>query len=198
MSRPPRPVDEGLPNKSDIWLIFYLGAVMVTGTLLVFFLAGGGIETCSGLPLADEGNLPFDKIACDAGDAGAISDWENYADERFIHAQTMTLSVFIMFQLFNVMNCRSQEESIFSLGAFSNKAINIAFLASFGLLLFFVQLANVSIPLTNIEIGGLLSTKVLSMSDWGIIIAVAFSVLVIEEFRKLIVNSKLFAIKKMY
>ena len=35
MNRPPRPVDEGLPNRNDIWLIFYLGAVMVTGTLLV-------------------------------------------------------------------------------------------------------------------------------------------------------------------
>ncbi len=195
MSRPPRPVNEGLPSKSDIWLIFYLGAVMVIGTLLVFFLAGGGLDTCDGLPLADENSLPFDKAACDSGDPDAIAQWSNYADDRFVHAQTMTLSVFIMFQLFNVMNCRSQEESIFSLGAFSNKAINIAFLASFGLLLFFVQLANVSIPIIGIEIGGLLSTKVLSSSDWLIIIAVSFSVLVIEEFRKLIVNSKLFAIK---
>ncbi|MDP6865972.1 MAG: HAD-IC family P-type ATPase, partial [Candidatus Poseidoniaceae archaeon] len=32
MSRPPRPVDEGLPNSKDIGLIFYLGAVMVIGT----------------------------------------------------------------------------------------------------------------------------------------------------------------------
>ena len=198
MSRPPRPVDEGLPNKSDIWLIFYLGAVMVTGTLLVFFLAGGGIETCEGLPLAGDSALPFDQELCNDGDEGALSDWQNYADDRFIHAQTMTLSVFIMFQLFNVMNCRSQDESIFSLGAFSNKAINIAFFVSFGLLLFFVQLANVSIPLTDFEIGSLLSTKVLSMTDWGIIISVAFTVLVIEEFRKFIVNSKLFAIKNMY
>ncbi|DAC28849.1 MAG TPA: HAD family hydrolase [Candidatus Poseidoniales archaeon] len=197
MSRPPRPVNEGLPSKSDIWLIFYLGAVMVIGTLLVFFLAGGGLDTCNGLPLADENSLPFDKAACDSGDPDAIAQWSNYADDRFVHAQTMTLSVFIMFQLFNVMNCRSQEESIFSLGAFSNKAINIAFLASFGLLLFFVQLANVSIPIIGIEIGGLLSTKVLSSSDWLIIIAVSFSVLVIEEFRKLIVNSKLFAIKNI-
>ncbi len=197
MNRPPRPVDEGMPNKSDIWLIFYLGAVMVVGTLLVFFLAGGGIETCEGLPLASDGDLPFDKAACEGGDPSAISDWENYSEERFIHAQTMTLSVFIMYQLFNVMNCRSQEESIFSLGVFSNKAINIAFLVSFALLLFFVQLANVSIPFTGIEIGGLLSTKVLSMTDWMIIMAVAFSVLVIEEFRKFIVNSKLFAIKRI-
>ena len=194
MSRPPRPVDEGLPNKSDIWLIFYLGAVMVTGTLLVFFLAGGGIETCEGLPLAGDSTLPFDQELCDDGDEGALSDWQNYADERFIHAQTMTLSVFIMFQLFNVMNCRSQEESIFSLGVFSNKAINIAFLVSFALLLFFVQLADFTIPFTSFEIGGLLSTKVLSMNDWGIIISVAVLVVVIEEFRKFIVNSKIFAI----
>ena len=194
MSRPPRPVDEGLPNRNDIWLIFYLGAVMVTGTLIVFFLAGGGLETCEGLPLSDGSNLPFDQAACEAGDEGEILKWESYADDKFVHAQTMTLSVFIMFQLFNVMNCRSQEESIFSLGVFSNKAINIAFLVSFALLLFFVQLANFTIPFTSFEIGGLLSTKVLSINDWGIIILVAVLVVVIEEFRKFIVNSKIFAI----
>ena len=194
MNRPPRPVDEGLPNRNDIWLIFYLGAVMVTGTLLVFFLAGGGLETCDGLPLSDGSNLPFDQAACESGVESEISKWESYADEKFIHAQTMTLSVFIMFQLFNVMNCRSQEESIFSLGVFSNKAINIAFLVSFGLLLFFVQLADFTIPFTSFEIGGLLSTKVLSINDWGIILAVAVLVVVIEEFRKLIVNSGVFAI----
>ncbi|MGB0826706.1 MAG: cation-translocating P-type ATPase [Candidatus Poseidoniaceae archaeon] len=194
MNRPPRPVDEGLPNRNDIWLIFYLGAVMVTGTLLVFFLAGGGLETCDGLPLSDGSGLPFDQAACESGVESEISKWESYADEKFIHAQTMTLSVFIMFQLFNVMNCRSQEESIFSLGVFSNKAINIAFLVSFGLLLFFVQLAEFTIPFTSFEIGGLLSTKVLSINDWGVIIAVAVLVVVIEEFRKLIVNSRIFAI----
>ena len=194
MNRPPRPVDEGLPNRNDIWLIFYLGAVMVTGTLIVFFLAGGGLETCEGLPLSDGSNLPFDRAACEAGDEGEILKWESYADDKFVHAQTMTLSVFIMFQLFNVMNCRSQEESIFSLGVFSNKAINIAFLVSFALLLFFVQLANFTIPFTSFEIGGLLSTKVLSINDWGIIILVAVLVVVIEEFRKFIVNSKIFAI----
>ncbi len=194
MNRPPRPVDEGLPNRNDIWLIFYLGAVMVAGSLLVFFLAGGGLETCNGLPLSDGTNLPFDQEACEKGVESEVSKWESYADDKFIHAQTMTLSVFIMFQLFNVMNCRSQDESIFSLGVFSNKAINIAFLVSFALLLFFVQLADFTIPFTSFEIGGLLSTKVLSINDWGIIMAVAVLVVVIEEFRKFIVNSRIFAI----
>ena len=39
MDRPPRAVDEALPNLLDLLLIFYLGAVMVTGTLLVYYLA---------------------------------------------------------------------------------------------------------------------------------------------------------------
>ena len=56
--------------------------------------------------------------------------------------QTMTLSVFIMFTIIQRYDCRSQEENIFSLGVFSNKAINIAFIASFCLLLFFVQLMS--------------------------------------------------------
>ena len=92
MNRPPRPVDEGLPNKNDIWLIFYLGAVMVAGTLLVFFLAGGGLEQCDGLPLSDGSNLPFDQAACNQGDSVAIAEWESYADERFIHAQITFLT----------------------------------------------------------------------------------------------------------
>ena len=67
-------------------------------------------------------------------------------------------------------------------------------MCSFCLLLFFVQLANLTIPQTNFEIGGLLSTKVLSLNDWLIIMFVAVLVIVIEEFRKLIVNSRVFAI----
>ena len=39
------------------------------------------------------------------------------------YAQTMCFSVFIVFQLFNVMNCRSNEHSVFKLGLFSNRAI---------------------------------------------------------------------------
>ena len=32
---------------------------------------------------------------------------EEYKQERFEHARTMAFSVFIVFQLFNVLNCRS-------------------------------------------------------------------------------------------
>jgi Ca2+-transporting ATPase len=194
MEQPPRPVDESLPNGRDISLIFYLGIVMVTGTLAIFYLAGGGLAQCEMLP-TETSTTAFDVAQCEAGVQGAIDDWQVYADRHFEHAQTMTFSVFIVFQLFNVLNCRSNEQSVFELGLFSNRAINLALLISSGLLLFFVQLADASIPLVGIQVGNLLSTTSLSSSDWGIIVLVASGVFIIEEFRKLIVKSKFFAVK---
>ena len=38
VDRPPRPVDESLPNM-ELLLIFYLGGIMVLGTLIVYYLA---------------------------------------------------------------------------------------------------------------------------------------------------------------
>ena len=195
MNRPPRPVDEGLPNMSDISLIFYLGAVMVTGTLAIFFLAGGGLAQCE-LLSTDAATASLDmRAACLQGDQAAIDDWEIYADGHFEHAQTMTFAVFIVFQLFNVMNCRSNEQSVVELGIFSNRAINLALMISTGLLLFFVQLANAEIPIIGIDIGQLLSTTTLSRNDWIVIVLVSSSVFIIEEFRKLLVKSKFFAIR---
>ncbi len=195
MSRPPRPVNEGLPNFSDIVLIFWLGAVMVTGTLLVFFLAGGGIngELCETPPLTDLDTFTgYDRDACLAGDTLAS---EEYADGKFAYAQTMTFSVFILYQLFNVLNCRSSDESIFKLGLFSNNAINYALVISLSLLLFFVQLSNYTIPIMDVQIGNLLSTMSLQASDWFVITLVASGVFIVDEFRKFIVNSRYFAIQ---
>jgi Ca2+-transporting ATPase len=194
MNRPPRPVDENLPNGRDISLIFYLGIVMVTGTLAIFYLAGGGLAECEILP-TETATTAFDVAACNAGDVEELNKWQVYADGHFAHAQTMTFSVFIVFQLFNVLNCRSNDQSVFELGLFSNRAINLALLISGGLLLFFVQLADASIPLVGIQVGNLLSTTTLSSSDWTVVVLVASAVFIIEEFRKLLVKSKFFAVR---
>ena len=195
MSRPPRPVDEGLPNMGDISLIFYLGAVMVTGTLAIFFLAGGGLAQCELLSTDSSPESLAMRDGCLLGNQVDIDAWEIYADGHFEHAQTMTFAVFIVFQLFNVMNCRSNEQSVLELGVFSNRAINLALIISSALLLFFVQLANADIPLLGIEIGQLLSTTTLTQNDWIVIVLVSSSVFFIEEFRKLLVKSKFFAIR---
>ncbi len=157
MNRPPRAVDESLPNLLDLLLIFYLGAVMVTGTLLVYYLAlQNGTEA---------------------------------------YAQTMCFSVFIVFQLFNVMNCRSNEHSVFKLGLFSNRAIYLAVFFSITLLLFVVQGAAFVIPFTSFEIGELLSTIPLEQKDWFVIILVASTVFMVEEFRKLLRSTGIFRVR---
>jgi len=156
MDRPPRPVDESLPNLKDLILIFYLGAVMVIGTILVYSIA-----------------------------------YENGTKE---YARTMCFSVFVLFQLFNVMNCRSSEDSVFKLGIFSNRAIYIAFLISTILLLGIVQFGSITIPFTDIAIRSLLSTTPLSQSDWFVVVFVASTVFVIEEFRKFMVNTGFFRV----
>ncbi|MBP77662.1 MAG: metal-transporting ATPase [Deltaproteobacteria bacterium] len=195
MSRPPRPVDEGLPTFRDMVLIFWLGAVMVTGTLLVFYLAGGGInpEACEVAPLTDMSTFTgYDMALCESGDyTGA----QQYADDKFAYAQTMTFTVFIVYQLFNVINCRSSDESVFKLGIFSNKAINLAIMISFALLLFFVQFSTLPIPFVGIQIGDLLSTMSLERTDWIVVTLVASAVFIIEEFRKFIISSRVFAVK---
>jgi Ca2+-transporting ATPase len=163
----------------------------------VFYLAGGALADPSnqcGLLPSETTTTAFDMDACLAGEQEAIDDWQAYADGHYHHAQTMTFSVFIVYQLFNVMNCRSNEESVFELGLFSNRAINYALLISTGLLLFFVQLSQVSIPVIGIEIGSLLSTNTLTQNDWMVVVLIASSVFIIEEFRKFIVKSGFFAI----
>ena len=197
MARPPRPVDEGLPNSRDISLIFYLGAVMVIGTLIIFYLAGGGVQTADQCTL---GPLDTNEYAwmndCVAGNEKGISAWENYGDDLFSQAQTMTFAVFIVYQLFNVLNCRSGDASLFTLGVFSNKAINYAILISASLLFVFVHFASSTIPFVGIEFGNLLSTTSLESSDWFVLTLVASTVFLIEEFRKFMVNNGFFNVRR--
>lgn len=111
------------------------------------------------------------------------------------YAQTMCFCVFIVFQLFNVMNCRSNEHSVFKLGLFSNRAIYLAVLFSITLLLIVVQGASIVIPFTSFEIGELLSTIPLEQKDWFIIILVASTVFMVEEFRKLMRYTGIFRVR---
>ena len=86
---------------------------MVVGTLIVFFLAGGGVygNECSLAPFATESDAGFSVADCQAGEETALSSWSSYVDTTFADAQTMTFAVFIVFQLFNVLNCRSEKRS---------------------------------------------------------------------------------------
>jgi P-type Ca2+ transporter type 2C len=90
---------------------------------------------------------------------------------------TITLTSLAVFQWFNVWNCRHDRQSVFSANLFSNKYLNGAFVLIVGLHLFAVY---------NPFMQKILNTTGLYLNDWIYIIALALSVIVFEEIRKLI------------
>jgi Ca2+-transporting ATPase len=91
------------------------------------------------------------------------------------HAQTVTFTSYVIFQMFNVFNCRSLQKSTFSIGLTANKFLLLAVFTSV-----FLQILVIYIPLFNT----LFHTIPLSIEDWGLILLTASSVLIIEEIKK--------------
>ncbi len=96
-------------------------------------------------------------------------------------AWTISLTTLAVFQWFNAWNCRSQIKSVFLSNPFSNKFLIGATGIVVGL-----QLLAVYNPFFQ----KVLRTVPLNGKDWLIIIAVAFSVIVVEEIRKIIYRRK--------
>jgi Ca2+-transporting ATPase len=90
-------------------------------------------------------------------------------------ARTIAFCVLVAFQWFNALNARSDNQSLFSLGLFSNRwllgGIALAFL---------LQLTIVYVPIFQ----GLFYTVPLGLDDWGIILLAAGSLFIAEEIRK--------------
>jgi len=98
-------------------------------------------------------------------------------------AWTISLTTLAVFQWFNTWNCRSQIKSIFASNPFSNK-----FLVGATGIVIGLQLLAVYNPFFQ----KVLRTVPLDGKDWLAISGVAFSIVIIEEFRKLVRN-KFFA-----
>jgi Ca2+-transporting ATPase len=142
MARPPRPRGEGVITPRMWGGIFFVGAVMAAGTLLVLDAA-----------------LPHGLI-------------EGSGSTRY--GQTMAFTTLTLFQLFNVLNARSDERSAFA-GLFANGWLWAAIAVSLVL-----QVAVVYIPVLQEAF----STTGLAASDWLCCAAVASSVLWLREIGK--------------
>lgn len=95
----------------------------------------------------------------------------------YMKATTMALTVLAVFQWFNAWSCRSEHHSIFSIPLFSN----IYLVWSTGIILILQLLAVYWVPLQFI-----LKTVPLNGVEWLVVFAVASSVIVVDEVRKLI------------
>ncbi len=173
---------------SDRSVIFMLGMVMFLGTAAVFWFSGGGIISSEEPCTEYDGSIEQDYF--DEYGVCVEEEWMADAEVRFVKAQTMAFSVFVLFQLFNVLNCRSTNLSVFELGVFNNKAITISFIISATFLLFLVQGSMLTIPVIGIPIGDLLDVVPLEFNDWVIVFATASSVFFFDEVRKLIMRSQ--------
>ena len=95
-------------------------------------------------------------------------------DENLAYAQTMAFSTLMFFQMFNVLNCRSEFSSLFKIGVFSNMRLWGAIIVSL-----LLQALVINTPLSRF-----FSTVPLSMMDWLTVILVASSVFIIVEIYK--------------
>ncbi|MFL6821459.1 MAG: cation-translocating P-type ATPase [Xanthobacteraceae bacterium] len=154
MERPPRSRGRGVLTAEDWWRLAAIGFVMMLGTIAVLdAYYPGGLFT-----LFANGTQP------------------NAADE--VHARTMAFTTLMMFQLFNVYNCRSNWRSAFS-GFFENKWL----LAAVALSLF-THVLVIYVPFLQTAF----HTVPLSLFDWAIATGLSSTLLIGMEIVKFVLR----------
>merc|ERR1712137_784887 len=96
-------------------------------------------------------------------------------DDNLPRASTIAFTTFVMFQLFNAMNCRSETRSAFKVGLTSNKFFVLAIV---GCIL--MQIAAIYLPLFQM----LFETEGLAIRDLYYSTLIGSSVFFMDEFRK--------------
>ena len=129
------------------------------------------------LTLRRLGNLMLLAAVMTVGTLGVYYYARASGDE--LRAATLTFTTFVLFQFFNVFNARAEKGSAFTRHFFSNRALWLALLGVISL-----QLTAVYWPPAQ----AVFKTTALSLQDWALAVAVASSVLLLEEARKLLLR----------
>ncbi|MCH8003970.1 MAG: cation transporting ATPase C-terminal domain-containing protein, partial [Nanoarchaeota archaeon] len=103
-----------------------------------------------------------------------------YSVEKYLaYAQTVALCTLVISQMFNVLNCRSEFNSLFKIGIFTNMKLWGAILVSV-----IMQIIAVQTPFFNT----FLKTVPLTLMDWLYVVLISSSVFVIVEIYKFVVK----------
>lgn len=114
-------------------------------------------------------------IMASAMAVGTLYLFGNYANGDPAKAWTISLTLLAVFQWFNAFNCRSHHLSIFQMNPFSN----LYLIGALGVVV------TLQIGAMYTEVGQkLLRIVPLSLTEWGMILAVASSIVIVEEVRK--------------
>jgi magnesium-transporting ATPase (P-type) len=103
------------------------------------------------------------------------------ADPVYIRATTMALAAIVFSQIGEVWNCRTETASVFSVGLFSNRQINIGIIFEICLIVFITLFP----PFQDV-----FHTSPLSLTDYGFLCLLPPLILFVEEIRKAIVRKR--------
>ena len=156
MDRPPRPQSQRLLGAGRLLRAYaFLGVVEAALSLLAFFWTYWVAGWRPGLPMAGAGDL-------------------------YRRATTMTLAGIVAAQVGNVFACRTDRESIFRVGLFSNRLVLLGIAAEIGILV-----ALILVPPFP-YVFGLVPPE---FAEWGLLLLFPPVVLLVEEARKGIVRA---------
>ena len=108
---------------------------------------------------------------------GTLWIFSEYLEQGMAKAITVSLTVLAVFQWFNAWNCRSENQSVFTMNPFKNM-----FLVGATFTIVSVQAFAIYNPFMQ----KILYTTPLNASDWIFIIEVSATIIIFEELRKLI------------
>ncbi|MDP6547607.1 MAG: calcium-transporting P-type ATPase, PMR1-type [Candidatus Woesearchaeota archaeon] len=110
---------------------------------------------------------------------GTLAVFKLYNPEsNLMYAQTMAFSTLMFYQMFNVLNCRSEFNSLFKIGVFTNMKLWGAIIISV-----LMQILVIHTPL-----GAYFKTVPLTLMDWIYVVLVGSTVLIIVEIYKVAVK----------
>ncbi len=106
-----------------------------------------------------------------------IQSWAYHSGSA--HWQTMVFTVLTLAQLANVLAIRSEKESLFSIGLFSNRPMTLAIVTTF-----LLQMATIYLPALN----PIFKTEPLDMTELALCVGAASVVLIAVEIEKWLVR----------
>jgi Ca2+-transporting ATPase len=110
---------------------------------------------------------------------GTLYLFKDYVGADMTKAWTIALTTLAVFQWFNAWNCRSDTRSIFQMDPFSNKYL-------IGATTIVIVLQILALHTSFLQ--SILHTTPLTFSEWIGIVAIASSILIAEELRKLFIR----------
>ena len=154
MDQPPRSRSDSLLNRRNVIKAFLWYGMMGSAISMAAYFFVNYLNGWPAVPLAADGAV-------------------------YAKATTMTLAAIVFSQIGAVLNCRTERESVFKIGLFSNRKV------LFGIVFEFLLLsAIIYVPFLQVTF----HTAAIGWQEWLFLVVIPIPILLVEELRKAIVR----------